>query len=419
MKVLVIGGGGREHALIWKLCQSPLVKRIYIYCAPGNAGIAQVAECHPVKADDIPGQIALAKKLKVDLVIVGPETPLVAGITNCFRMENILVFGPTREAAQIEGSKIFCKKLLACYNIPTASFAEFDSIRTAKNYILGCKFPVVIKADGLAFGKGVIIARNIQQGLVAISDLMNSNKFGEAGRKIIIEDFLYGQECSLIVLTDGKNIVPLLAARDYKQLKNNNQGPNTGGMGSYSPVPDVTSEMVRQIIDTIIRPTLNALSKEGCLYTGALYAGLMITKNGPQVLEFNCRFGDPEMQTILPLLESDLVELFIATMNGSLDRIKVRWSDQKAACVVLASKGYPYQYKTGYTINGLEKDQENTIVFHAGTSSWHDEITTNGGRVLNVVGLGPTYETAREAAYHRVKTIKFDDMICRTDIALF
>lgn len=419
MKILVIGGGGgREHALVWKLKQSPEVKKII--CAPGNAGIAQLAECLPIAASDIAGQLEIAEKNKVDLVVVGPEAPLVAGLVDIFNVAGVPVFGPTKEAAQIEGSKIFCKNFLLRHNIPTAPFAVFDDPKKATEFLLNYRnYPVVIKADGLTGGKGVFIAKQFTEALTTVSDFMTRKKHGEAGSRIIVEEFLRGKECSLIFLTDGENIIPLMPARDYKRLRDNDQGPNTGGMGSYSPVPDVSEDLVRKVIETIIQPTLAALANEGRSYQGALYAGLMITDEGPKVLEFNCRFGDPETQVILPLLRADLVEMMLACLDGSLNRVKTRWSTEKTVGVVLASKGYPYKYKTGYTIHGLENNIENTLIFQAGTSSWHDEITTNGGRVLNVVGLGSTYEAARETAYRRVKTITFDDMIYRTDIALF
>lgn len=418
MKILIIGGGGREHALVWKLLQSTEVKKIY--CAPGNAGIAQLAECLPIEANDIASQLEIAKRHKIDLVVVGPEAPLVAGLVNVFNAAEIPVFGPTKAAAKIEGSKIFCKEFLRRHNIPTADFAVFDDPEKAADFLLNYQnYPVVIKADGLTGGKGVFIARQFTEALVTVSDFMTRKKHGEAGSRIIVEEFLRGKECSLIFLTDGENIIPLIPARDYKRLRDNDQGPNTGGMGSYSPIPDVSEDLVRKVIEMIIRPTLTGLANEGCSYHGALYAGLMITAEGPRVLEFNCRFGDPETQVILPLLKADLVEMMLACLDGSLNQVKARWSTEKTVGVVLASKGYPYKYKTGYTIHGLENNIENTLIFQAGTSSWHDEITTNGGRVLSVVGLGSTYEAARETAYQRIETIKFDDMIFRKDIALF
>lgn len=418
MKLLVVGSGGREHALVWKLHQSPQVKKII--CAPGNAGIAKLAACEEVMPDDLVGQIALAKKHKVDLVIVGPEKPLVTGIVDELTRLGIPAFGPRQAAAQIEGSKIFCKNFLSRHNIPTAPFIVFDDPKKAAEFLLDYRnYPVVIKADGLTGGKGVFVARQFTEALATVSDFMTRKKHGEASSRIVVEEFLHGKECSLIFLTDGENILPLMPARDFKRLRDNDQGPNTGGMGSYSPIPDVSEDLVRKVIETIIRPTLTALASEGRSYRGALYAGLMITAEGPKVLEFNCRFGDPETQVILPLLGSDLLELLLATINGTLDQTKAHWTTQKAVAVVLASKGYPYKYKTGYTIHGLENNIENTLIFQAGTSSWHDEITTNGGRVLSVVGLGSTYEAAREMAYQRIETIKFDDMIFRKDIALF
>jgi len=420
MKILVIGSGGREHALAWKISQSPMVTQLF--CVPGNAGIAQLAKCYPVKAENINGQVALAKKLKVDLVVVGPEAPLIAGIVNRLHKEDIPVFGPTKEAAQIEGSKLFCKHLLEAYEIPTAPLLDFfEDPEDALQYFHDkAKFPIVIKADKLAAGKGVAIVQTKEEAYQAIVDIMVEKKFGEAAaERILVEKFLEGKECSLIVLTDGQTILPLLPARDYKRLLDGDKGPNTGGMGSYSPLADIPTSLIRQILKTIIQPTIEALAETGSPYEGALYAGLIITDEGPKILEFNCRFGDPETQVILPLLRTDLVEMMLACLNGSLNQIKTSWSAKKTVDVVLASKGYPYKYKTGYTIHGLENNIENTLIFHAGTSSRHDKITTSGGRVLNIVGLGSTYETARNVAYQRVKTIKFDDMTYRTDIALF
>lgn len=419
MKVLVIGGGGREHVICWSLAKSQQVTKIF--CAPGNAGIAQLAKCYPVNPEDINSQVALAKKLKVDLVVVGPEAPLVGGIVNRLHKEDISVFGPTKEAARIEGSKLFCKHLLEAYEIPTAPLLNFfeDPGSAFQFFHDHPEFPIVIKADKLAAGKGVIIAQTKEEAYQAIIDIMVEKKYGdEAGERILVEKFLTGRECSLIVLTDSQTIIPLYPVRDYKRLLNGNKGPNTGGMGSYAPLPDVPESLVRQILETIIYPTINALAKTGSPYEGALYAGLMLTNNGPKVLEFNCRFGDPEIQVILPLLGTNFAELLQAVAEGSLEKVKPVWYSRSAVCVVLASEGYPEKYQTNFPITGSEEIIENTLVFHAGTADLHGEIITNGGRVLNVVGFDKNLETARKNAYQTVNKISFQNIIYRTDIGL-
>lgn len=421
MNILVIGKGGREAAVFWKLSQSERVSKII--CAPGNAGIANLAECMPVDPMDIDGQLALAKKHKVDLVIVGPEDPLVAGIVNRFEREGIPIVGPSQAAAEIEGSKIYCTNLLNKYHIPIPNSTIFYNPLDAKEYIkslANSDFPLVIKPDGLTAGKGVTIVKNKQHASRLIGDMMIRGKFGEAGNRIIIQEFVSGRECSMIVLTDGENIVPFLPSRDFKRAKDGDQGLNTGGMGAYSPLADVPLELQQKIINTIIKPTLLGLKNEGRPYRGVLYTGLMISDNGKiWVLEYNCRFGDPETQVVLPLLESDFAELMMQTATGSLKGVKAKWSGQSAVCVVLASKGYPGKPVTGFPITGLEiAESENTIIFHAGTAEGPlDSTVTAGGRVLGVVGLGDNLLQARTRAYCAANIIDFKGRECRWDIA--
>lgn len=416
MKILVIGGGGREHALLWKLHKdNPEAK---YHCAPGNGGIAQIAQCHSVKAADVGGQVALAKKLEPDLVIPACDDPLVAGIIDRLEKGGIPAFGPSKAAAQIEGSKVFCKELLLRNQIPTAKlFAIESSPKRAKKLVRsvfsgnqGC----VIKADGLALGKGVRICREEQAALKAIDDFMVKKIHGPSGEIILIEEILEGPECSIFVITDGETIKCLPPARDHKpifRIFGKSWGPNTGGMASYSPVSDVTPQLLDQILKAIIRPTILALAKEECPFTGILYAGLMLTKEGPKVLEFNCRFGDPETQVILPLLENNLLELIWAaqTKDGSLEKIPLRWSNQTAICIVLASYGYPWEhYETGFPIRGLKGfPDERNIIFHAGTSLKDGQFVTAGGRVLGSVGISPYPNTALHFAYYGAERINF------------
>ncbi|MDP2684616.1 MAG: phosphoribosylamine--glycine ligase [bacterium] len=421
MKVLVIGGGGREHAIVWALNKSPLVKEII--CAPGNPGIAQRATCYPVDAESIDGLLALAKRHKVDLVIVGPEAPLVAGLADLFRAEGIPVVGPSKKAARIEGSKIFCKNLMTKYHIPTADFSVFTYPYNASECIKALAdsdFPIVIKADGLAAGKGVKIAHNHQEAYDAVATIMIEQEFGEAGNRILIEEFLDGPECSIIVATDGQNIMPFPASRDYKPAYDGNQGPNTGGMGAFAPLPDISDELFETIIATIIQPTIKAMADEGYPYQGILYAGLKLTANGPKVLEYNCRFGDPETQVVLPLLKSDFAELMMATATGWLADYQPEWHNQFAVCVVMTSRGYPKKSKTDFPITGLELiDPTYVTVFHAGTAiNDQNQIVTNGGRVLGIVGTDEKLFAARGLAYWGVEQIKFLGKLHRTDIAL-
>lgn len=421
MRVLIVGSGGREHALAWKVAQSPLVTKLY--CAPGNAGMAMLGECFNIKATDIQGLLEFAKEKKIDLAIIGPESPLIAGIADVFREEGIPTFGPSKTAATIEGSKVFTKDLLSKYGIPTGEYRTFSSSKEAKAFIDQIskgqeELPIVIKADGEAAGKGVFVCDTKTQAIKAIETIMDERAFGASGDKIVIEERLEGQEASLMVITDGEEIIALPPAQDYKRVNDNDQGPNTGGMGCYSPVPAVTPEIYDEVLETAIRPTIKAMKAEGRLYTGLLYAGIILTKNGPKILEFNARFGDPETQVVLPLLENDLVEVIQASLAGSLDSLELKCYNGCAVCVVIASEGYPGNYETGKPISGLEAagKMENVIIFHAGTKLQDGKVVTSGGRVLGVTALGKTFKDAVERAYSAVGKIYFDGMHYRKDI---
>ncbi len=413
MKILLVGQGAREHALIWKLAME---SQISLYAAPGNGGIENLAKC--VELTRIEELVDFALKEKIDLTVVGPEIYLVNGIVDEFEKHGLKIFGPSKKAAMIEGSKIFAKTLMAKYNIPTANFQVFDQPHSAQNYVLKIDQPVVVKADGLAAGKGVIVAKSKEDALKAIDDIMNKKIFGKAGNKVVIEDFLDGKEVSVLAFCDGKTIIPMVSSMDYKKAYDNNLGPNTGGMGSVSPCPYYSKEMEKYVYQEILVKTIRALQKEGIEYKGVLYAGLMITKQGPKVLEFNCRFGDPETQTILMLLESNLCEILQAVSEGDLNACRINWADEKAVCVVLASGGYPNSYKTGFEISGLEDIKENVVVFHAGTKKAGRKILTNGGRVLNICARSHSYEQARKIVYDAIKSIYFENMHYRKDIAL-
>lgn len=414
MKILVIGGGGREAALCWKIKQSKLCKKLF--CAPGNAGIASFAELVPLnKIQDL---LNFAKKENIDLTVVGPELQLVDGIVDVFEKEGLKIFGPSKKAAQIEGSKIFSKKLMKKYGIPTAYYEEFRETSAALDFIRGKEFPVVIKADGLAAGKGVVIAGNYDEGEKAIKDILDDKLFGEAGREIIIEEFLEGEEASILCFADGRTIVPMESSQDHKRIFEGDKGPNTGGMGAYSPAPVVTRELLSEVQRTILEPTMTAMGKEGCSYKGVLYVGLMITKDGPKVLEYNARFGDPETQAVLPRMKTDLVDVMLAVINGKLRDIPLQWDKRPSACVVLASGGYPGKYESGLSIEGLDEaaEMKDTYIFHAGTSGAGCDIVTSGGRVLGVTSLGASIKEAVDNAYAAVSKIKFKDMHYRKDI---
>ncbi|MDH5191475.1 MAG: phosphoribosylamine--glycine ligase [Gammaproteobacteria bacterium] len=418
MNVLVIGGGGREHALAWKAAQSEKVEKVFV--APGNAGTAIETglENVAIAAEDIDALIKFAKDNNIELTIVGPEAPLVIGVVDAFQKADLRCFGPTQGAAQLEGSKAFTKDFLKKYNIPTADYGVFTEIDKAVDYIKSKGAPIVVKADGLAAGKGVILAQTEQEAIDAVKDMLEGNAFGDAGHRVVVEEFLTGEEASFIVMVDGKNILPLATSQDHKARDNGDKGPNTGGMGAYSPAPVVTAEIHQRAMKEVIEPTVKGMAQEGYPYTGFLYAGLMIDKDGtPKVLEYNCRFGDPETQPIMMRLKSDLTELCDAAIDGRLDQVTVEWDERISLGVVLAAGGYPESYNKGDVISGLpETDSENEKVFHAGTTMKDGKVVTAGGRVLCAVALGNTFKEAQQNAYQLVKKINWKDVYYRTDI---
>ena len=421
MKILVIGNGGREHALAWKLKQSPHIERIF--CAPGNAGTAEVGENVAISANDLGTLVRFAKENRIDLIAVGPDNPLAAGIVDLFVAEKLRAFGPTKSAARIEASKIFAKKLMRAQKIPTAEARTFSDSNEALRYCERVKFPVVIKADGLALGKGVIIAADAASAQSVIYEMMKQGRFGDAGRRIVIEEFLHGTECSLHALVDGKNYLLLESARDHKRALDGDQGPNTGGMGAFSPANNWNSKLQSQFETEIMRPLLYGLQRKSVMFRGLLYPGLMITSEGARVLEFNCRFGDPETQALLPRMTSDLLPLLEATIDGKLDSLEagaIEWDTRASVTVVLASAGYPGKYETGKLISGLDDAAklEDVQIFHAGTKRVNGEIMTAGGRVLAVTALGSTIEAARERAYEAICRIHCENCYYRRDIAL-
>jgi phosphoribosylamine--glycine ligase len=389
MKVLLIGSGGREHALAWKIAQSPLLTKLY--AAPGNAGIAQHAECVAIKADDINGLLEFALREKVDLTVVGPEVPLVAGIGDLFRENGLLLFGPSKEMALLEGSKAFSKDIMTKYGVPTAGYEVFTNVKEAKHYVIEAEMPLVIKADGLAAGKGVVICESAEQAVATLGQMMEEKIFGDAGSKVIVEKKLVGEELSILVLTDGKKIIPLASARDHKRAYDHDHGPNTGGMGAFSPSMKIPETEIGRIIDIAVRPIIDGMAKDGMPYRGVLYAGIMMTKEGPFVLEYNCRFGDPETEVILPRLKSDLLPVMVQIANGCLDTETLEWHDKACITVVMASGGYPGHYEKGFPIRGLEgaKGQTDAVVFHAGTAlNGQREVVTAGGGGLGVSAGG-------------------------------
>ncbi len=416
MKVLIIGNGGREHALAWKVARDSNVTHVYV--APGNAGTASEHNVSNVNIDvlSIPELVAFAQQEKIDLTIVGPEAPLVAGVVNQFAAAGLTIFGPTRAAAQLEGSKAFSKDFLARHNIPTAAYQNFTDVAAAKAYVRQQGAPIVIKADGLAAGKGVILAQSEAEAFAAIDHMLAGNAFGEAGHRVVIEEFLVGEEASFIVMVDGEHILPLATSQDHKARDNGDKGPNTGGMGAYSPAPVVTPDIHQRVMQEVIIPTVQGMSGEGTPYTGFLYAGLMIDAEGtPKVLEFNCRFGDPETQPVLMRLQSSLVELCLAATRGELDRVEAQWDSRPALGVVMAAGGYPETYHKGDEIIGIEQ-VSNAKVFQAGTRVEDGKTVTNGGRVLCVTALGNTIREAQQQAYEGVKAIKWPNAYYRTDI---
>ena len=417
MKVLVIGGGGREHSLVWKIAQSPEVSKIF--CAPGNPGISELAECINITADQTSLVCEFAVKENIRLTVVGPEAPLVDGIVDVFSKHNLKVFGPDQKAAILEDSKVFSKLLLRKHGIPTADFKCFDDHGQARHYIMSRGAPIVVKADGLSKGKGVFVCKTNDEALLAIDSIMKDRVFGNAGDQVVIEECLIGEEVSLLAFTDGRTIVPMENSQDHKTVYDGDEGPNTGGMGAYSPVPIMTSELYRGIEKDILVPTVHAMNKEGRPYKGVIYIGLMITFAGPMVLEFNVRFGDPEAQVILTRMKSDIVPIMLATISGGLDNVDLEWLPQASVCVVMASGGYPGQYDNGKEIKGLDslKNQEGISVFHAGTKSEKEKIVTNGGRVLNVVACDRDIKEAQKKVYEAVSKISFDGAHYRRDIA--
>ncbi|MGO4109621.1 phosphoribosylamine--glycine ligase [Paenibacillus sp. YAF4_2] len=416
MRILVVGGGGREHAVVWALKKSEKVKEVF--CAPGNAGIAQIADCVPIAVDQFDELVKFAKDASIDLVFIGPDDPLAAGIVDAFEAHNIPVYGPNKAAAEIEGSKIFMKDLLRKYNIPTAKYETFTEYETALTYLREQSVPIVIKADGLAAGKGVTVAYSLEEAEQALREAMVDKVFGDAGNQIVIEEFLEGQEMSILAFVDGETVKAMVPAQDHKPVFDNDKGPNTGGMGTYTPLPHIEQSIIDESIQNIIIPTAKAMVSEGRPFRGVLFAGLMITKDGPKTIEFNARMGDPETQVVLPRLKTELVDVVLASLNGRLDQLELEWSEEAAVCVIVASEGYPASYPKGLEITGLEAaEAQGALVFHAGTAEQDGKIVTSGGRVLGVVGRGRDIAEARARAYEAVSVIHFDGMHSRTDIA--
>jgi phosphoribosylamine--glycine ligase len=416
MRVLVVGGGGREHALVWKIRQSPLVKEVY--CAPGNAGIARHARCVPIGVGDLQELVEFARRERIDLTVVGPEEPLVKGITERFQQEGLPIFGVSSKAAILEGSKSFAKQLMKRYGIPTAQFEIFREPEEARNYVKSKGVPLVLKADGLAAGKGVFVCRSLEEAYKAIEEIMVRRSFGQAGEKIVIEDCIEGEEASFLAITDGETVVPFPAAQDHKAVFDNDKGANTGGMGAYSPAPVITDSLAKRLMEDIMLPTVKAMAQEGRPYKGILYAGLMISKGEPKVLEFNVRLGDPEAQPLLVRLKSDLVPLLLAALEGGLAKINPVWEDGAAVCVVMASGGYPGPYQKGKIISGLNEAEsmEGVVVFHAGTKWENGRFLTDGGRVLGVTARGQQVAEAIEKAYKAVEKINWEGVHYRKDI---
>lgn len=418
MKVLVVGSGGREHAIIWKLKQSPKADKIY--CAPGNAGIAQDAQCVPIGAMEIDKLVQFAKDENIDFTIIGMDDPLVAGVVDAFEAEGLRVFGPRKNAAIIEGSKAFSKDLMKKYGIPTAKYETFDNYDEAKKYVLSQSVPIVVKADGLALGKGVLICQSHDEAVAALDEIMVDKKFGASGSKVVIEEFLTDPEVSVLSFCDGKTVVPMVSAQDHKRAYDNDEGLNTGGMGTFSPSRIYTKEINDDCMEKIFKPTVAAMAKEGRPFVGVLYFGLMLTKDGMKVIEYNARFGDPETQVILPRLKSDLLEIMEACVDTTLDKMDIQWYDNAAVCVVEASGGYPVKYDKGYEITGLDsvKGRDDIIVFHAGTAEKDGKLVTNGGRVLGITGIGKDIDEARTKAYEGVDLIDFEKKHFRHDIGI-
>ena len=416
MRILVVGGGGREHALVWKLAQSPKVEKLF--CAPGNPGIAELAECVNIPVENIKALCGFAKEHAIDLTVVGPEKPLTEGIVDYFEAEGLRVFGPSQAAAQLEGSKTFAKELMKKYNVPTADFAVFSSAMEARAYVEKKGTGIVVKADGLAAGKGVVVAETVAEAVAAIDEIMQKRVFGDAGSQVVLEERLIGEEASLLAFTDGTTVIPMVAAQDHKRVGDGDTGPNTGGMGAYAPAPVVTPELLSLINNTILQPIVDGLRNDGILYQGCLYAGLMITAEGPKVIEFNARFGDPETQVVLPLLDVDLVPVLEACIDHTLSECEVSWKKGAAVCVVLAAGGYPGEYRRGDVINGLDAAAaKGAVVFHAGTAHSDNHTVTNGGRVLGVTAVAEDIAAAVGKVYPAVALVNFTGMHYREDIA--
>ena len=415
MKVLVVGSGGREHAICWKLAQSPKVTELY--CAPGNAGIAQTAKCVNVKATDVDGMVKWTKDNAMDFVVVAPDDPLALGMVDALEAAGIPAFGPRANAAIIESSKAFSKELMKKYRIPTAKYETFTELDKALAYIEFQGAPIVVKADGLALGKGVVVASTVDEAKTAVTEMMEGKKFGESGSTVVIEECMTGPEVTVLAFADGEHVRPMPASQDHKRAYDGNQGPNTGGMGAISPPPQYTPEIAQRCMEEIFLPTIRALKEEKRPFHGVIYFGLMLTPDGPRVVEYNARFGDPECQAVLSLLDGDLMDIFLACREGTLDQADIRWKDQAACCLVLASEGYPLDYKKGYPISGLEEAGKSAVVFHAGTKlGEHGEYLTNGGRVLGVTALGGTLSQAIVGAYAAAAPISFQGMHFRRDI---
>ena len=416
MKVLVIGSGGREHAIVWKISKSNKAKKIF--CAPGNGGISEIAECVNINPEVSDNLINFAKKEKIDLTVVGPEVPLVNGIVNDFEKNNLRIFGPYKEAAKLEGSKSFAKDFMKRNNIPTAKFQTFDSIKKAKNFIEECSFPLVIKVDGLAAGKGVIIVNSLEEASKTLNDIMVKKKFGGAGEKVVIEEMLHGEEASYLVFTDGNSVISMPSSQDHKRIFDDDRGPNTGGMGAYSPAPVINRKLEKKIMEKIIFPAVQGMKREGKIYKGILYAGIMVCNGEPFVLEFNVRFGDPETQPILMRMKSDIIDVIEAVIDRNLEEAKIEWDTMAAVCIVMASKGYPGDYERDKEISGLSEVSEldDVFVFHAGTRKSNGKFYTSGGRVLGVTALGNGIEEAITRAYEVTSKINFEGAHYRRDI---
>ena len=416
MKVLIVGSGGREHAIAWKVAQSPRVEKIY--CAPGNAGIEEYAQCVDIGAMEFEKLAAFAKEEEIDLTVIGMDDPLVGGVVDVFEREGLRVFGPRKNAAVLEGSKAFSKDLMKKYGIPTAAYENFTDPKEALAYLETAKFPIVLKADGLALGKGVLICQDLEEAKAGVREIMEDKKFGSAGNTMVIEEFMTGREVSVLSFVDGKTIKTMTSAQDHKRAMDGDQGLNTGGMGTFSPSPFYTPEVDAFCREHIYQPTVDAMAKEGRPFKGVIFFGLMLTEDGPKVLEYNARFGDPEAQVVLPRMKNDIVDVFEACIDGTLDQVDLQFEDNAAVCVVLASEGYPVSYEKGYPIRGLEnfKDRDGYYVFHAGTKKKDGQIVTNGGRVLGVVAKGEDLKKARANAYEAIKLVEFDNKYYRHDI---